>query len=166
MTTVNRSRQVRSFFVPGFVIGFLLTGSIVCGGLGMLLGLDELSLADIRNSGQGWIPPEATPTPEAVAQTEDAPIVDALASTFAAGEQVFNITTSRVNIRSSPGHLGKPGEDIYAQAQPGDRMEIVEGPAYADNLIWWLIRYTGGDGNVTTGWVAEATSTGVTILGK
>lgn len=148
------------------MIGFLLTGAIVCGGLGMLLGLDELSLADIRNSGQGWTPPEATATPEAVAVAEDDPIVEPAAVTFAAGEQVFNITNSRVNIRSTPGHLGKPSEDIYAQAQPGDRMEIAGGPDYADNLTWWLIRYTAGDGSVTTGWVAEATSTGVTILGK
>lgn len=132
----------------------------------MLLGLDELSLADIRNSGQGWTPPEATATPEPVAEAEDSPISEQATGTFSSGERVFNVTNSRVNIRSSPGHLGKPGEDIYAQAQPGDQMEIVGGPDFADNLIWWMIQYTGSDGNVTIGWVAEATSTGVTILGK
>lgn len=160
------SKRIRTLFVPGFVIGFLLTGAIVCGGIGMLLGLDELSLADIRNSDDGWSPPEVTPTPEtALVEDPFAPAAP-LEGIFSQGDIVFNVTNSRVNIRSSPGHLGKPGEDIYAQAQPGDKMEILGGPSNTDNLTWWLIRYTASDSNITEGWIAEATSSGVTILGK
>jgi len=160
------SKRIRTLFVPGFVIGFLLTGAIVCGSIGMLLGLDEISLADIRNNDEGWSPPEVTPTPEQVALEDSFAPAEPLDGTFTVGERVFNVTNSRVNIRSSPGHLGKSGEDIYAQAQPGDQMQILGGPDSADSLIWWLIRHVATDGTTSEGWIAEATSNGVTILGR
>lgn len=164
-TGTNNSR-IKTLFLPGFIIGFILTGALVCGGLGMILGLDEISLADIRNNEEGWSPPEITPTPESVLLEDAFAPAESPAGTFSTGELAFNVTDSRVNIRSSPGHLGKPGEDIYALAQPGDPMEILGGPEYADSLAWWLIRYTASDGTITDGWVAEATSNGVTILGN
>ena len=158
--------RIRSLFVPGFAIGFLLTGAIICGGIGMLLGLDEISLADIRNSDEGWSPPIVTPTPEPIVLEDAFSPAEPVEGIFSIGDRVFNVTNSRVNIRSSPGHLGKPGEDIYAQAQPGDQMLILGGPDSADSLVWWQIRHVASDGRTSEGWIAEATSNGVTILGK
>jgi len=166
LKTGTNSSRIKTLFLPGFIIGFILTGALICGGLGMVLGLDEISLADIRNNEEGWSPPEVEPTPESVALEDSFAPVEPLGGIFSVGEFAFNVTDSRVNIRSSPGHLGKPGEDIYALAQPGDSMEILGGPEYADSITWWLIRYTASDGTITDGWIAEATSNGVTILGK
>ncbi|MEZ4708852.1 MAG: SH3 domain-containing protein [Caldilineaceae bacterium] len=150
--------KVRSLFWPGFTFGLVFTALVSCGGLAMALGLNDISLADIQGGGPAWTPPAITPTPEnvVVQSAAAAPI----AGIFQPGQNVRNITNSRVNIRRTPGHLGKPGDDILAQAQPGESVEIISGPTEADNLLWWQIRYGG-----TEGWVAEATSSGVTILG-
>ena len=80
---------------------------------------------------------------------------------FRVGQTVRNITTSPVNIRQSPGYLGKLPSDVINVIRPGDTLEIVAGPNPGDKLTWWRIRYNG-----TEGWVAEATASGVQILGK
>lgn len=85
---------------------------------------------------------------------------------MALGVQARNITNSRVNIRQTPGHLGKSDSDILAQMQPGDTVTIIGGPTVADNLVWWQIQYTSSDGRSLEGWAAEATGSGVQILGQ
>ena len=80
---------------------------------------------------------------------------------FRTGDQARNITSSVVNIRRTPGHLGKPAGDIVAQALPGDTVTIVKGPSVADNLTWWYVRYGAAEG-----WMAQATASGVQILGR
>lgn len=161
-TPESPKRKERSLFWPGFTFGLVFTALVSCGGLAMALGLNDISLADIQGGGPAWTPPAITPTPESAAvQSADAPVAEGI---FQPGQQLRNMTNSRVNIRRTPGHLGKPGDDILAQAQPADSMEVVNGPAEADNLLWWQIRYTTENGAVE-GWVAEATSNGVTILG-
>jgi hypothetical protein len=70
-----------------------------------------------------------------------------------------------VNIRQTPGYLGKPRDDILVQMEPGDRVEILGESVLADGLTWWQIRYRPQSGRTTEGWVAEATASGVQILG-
>jgi hypothetical protein len=150
-----------SWFWPGFAAGFLLLSMVSCGGLVMATGLNRLDLAEIQGGGVVWTPPAVTPI-----ATPNAAVAADTGGAFQLGESARNITGSRVNIRQTPGHLGKPDSDIVAQLQPGDTMQIVAGPASADNLVWWLIQYQAGDGRVVEGWVAEATGSGVQILGR
>lgn len=129
-----------------------------------MTGLSRIDLEDIQGSAVGWTPPSvtATPTPDvaSVAPSESP------TGLFAPGASVRNITNSRVNIRQTPGHQGKPSADIIGQVEPGGALQIVAGPAPADNLTWWLIRYQAPDGRSIEGWVAEATQSGVQILGS
>ncbi|MCB0185928.1 MAG: SH3 domain-containing protein [Caldilineaceae bacterium] len=158
-----RRRRIPSFFWPGFAAGFLLLSMLSCGGLAVATGLNRIDLEDIQGNGAVWTPPAVIPTATLDASSEQPlPVADGL---FSLTEVVRNITTSRVNIRQSPGHQGKPPTDIIAQVEPGAQMTIVGGPAPADNLTWWLIRYQSGDGRSIEGWVAEATQSGVQILG-
>lgn len=160
------NEKKRSRFWPGFAIGLLLMAMLTCGGTATIFGLDRISLADIQGSDPLWTPPAITPTPQPAANAPDS--ADGAAVTdgsFQIGDVVRNVTSSRVNIRATPGHLGKPAEDILAQSQPGESVEIIGGPQEADNLTWWRIRYVASDGRQVEGWMAEATSSGVVILG-
>lgn len=130
----------------------------------MLSGLRSLSLADLQ-PGAAWTPPPVTATPAATTPAQQtAPPVDG--ALFSPGDSAVNVATSRVNIRRTPGYLGKGANDIIAQMQPGDTLQITEGPVSADNLQWWRIIYTRPGGSAMEGWVAEATASGVTILGE
>ena len=158
-------RGLRSWFWPGFAAGFLLLSLLSCGGLVMATGLNRIDLEDIQGSGAVWTPPAVTPTPT-LDPNAVAPAAVAGTGAFQLGETVRNITNSRVNIRQTAGHLGKSNSDILAQLQSGDTLQIVAGPNFADGLNWWLIRYQTSDGRVVEGWVAEATQSGVQILGR
>jgi hypothetical protein len=160
--------RARSLFGVGFVAGFFLLSLLSCGGLIMATGLSQIDLADLQGNGKAWSPPEVTPMP-AVVQTvaSDGPTAPENAgSAFQAGDQARNITSSRVNIRNSPGYLGKPDGDILAQTLPGETVEILGDRALADGLVWWRVRYRTGDGRMVSGWMAEATASGVQILGR
>jgi hypothetical protein len=130
--------------------------------------LNEISLADIRSDGAPvWTPPTAAPTSAAaVNAASDSAATNTSLGRFQIDDQVRNMTQSRVNIRRSPGYLGKDGGDIVAQVQPGGTMQIVDGPVEADNLTWWTISYRTANGSTVEGWVAESTGSGVTILGR
>lgn len=132
----------------------------------MASGLNRASLAELQGSGPAWTPPPVTPTPETIDQV-NANGADAISGmTFTPGDEVRNITGSRVNIRSTAGYLAKPGNDVIAQIPPGERVEILGPSAEVDGLIWWQIAYPAPDGRTVEGWVAEATASGVTILGE
>ncbi|MBV7331362.1 hypothetical protein KFU94_24620 [Chloroflexi bacterium TSY] len=163
------SRQAgRSFYWAGFVLGLLLTAILSCGGLAFALGLDTFTLADIQGSKPSWTPPAATPTQEIAISASNSQQAAQLQSggTFQVGAVVRNVTRSRVRIRQSPGHLGKPGDDIIALIQPGMTVQILDGFIEANNLKWWYVRHTTSDGREIDGWVAEATPSGVTILNQ
>jgi len=162
--SVRPGRRVRTLFWPGFAAGFLLLSVLSCGGLAVATGLNRIDLEDIQGNGVVWTPPAVapTPTPDAAAPTPTSGGEGA----FALGATVHNITNSRVNVRQSPGHLGKTNADIIAQVEPAAALVIVAGPAPADNLTWWLVRTQTGDGQSVEGWVAEATQSGVQILGQ
>lgn len=158
-------RPTRRLFWVGFFTSFLLLSAVSCGGLVLSTGLNRLDLASLQGGETGWSPPLVTPTP-----TLEPTVGGATAAqgdgALALGEQVRNITNSRVNIRQTPGHLGKSDSDILAQMQPGATVTIIGGPTSADNLVWWQIQFTASDGRTLDGWAAEATGSGVQILGQ
>ena len=80
-----------------------------------------------------------------------------------AGATATNVTNSLVNIRRTPGYLGKPQGDILAQMKPGESVTLLDGPEVADSLTWWFVRYQP-NGQAIEGWVAESTASGVQIL--
>lgn len=158
-------RSTRRLFWVGFVTSFLLLSLVSCGGLVLSTGLNRLDLASLQGGEAAWTPPLVTPTP-----TPDPNVGGATTNqgsgVLAIGAVVRNVTNSRVNIRQTPGHLGKGDSDILAQMQPGDTVTIIGGPVSADNLVWWQIQYTASDGRTLEGWTAEATGSGVQILGQ
>ena len=102
-----------------------------------------------------------------VAPAASAPLLAPVAGVsdrFAAGVSVHNVTNSRVNVRTTPGYLGKPASDIVGQVDPGAAMTVLGDSQSADNLVWWRIRYQDPTGAALEGWVAEATASGVQIL--
>jgi len=129
----------------------------------MSFGLNRLDLAGLQNAGPLWTPPPNTPTPALLeaAGADPAALPVEGAGTFQPGEPVRNITNSRVNIRKTPGYQTKPPDDILAQVNPGELVQILGGRTQLDNLTWWLVGYNGVEG-----WMAEATASGVQILGR
>lgn len=162
----RRRRQLRSLFWPGFAVGFLLLSLASCGGIVLATGINRLALADLQSNEQAWSPPPVTPTPVVTPAPVEEAIIGEPGGAFNLGDQLRNITSSQVNIRSAPGYLSKPEGDIIGQVPPGGIIEITGGRAFADGLTWWLIRYTAPDGAVISGWIAEATASGVQILGR
>jgi hypothetical protein len=134
----------------------------------MATGVSRINLAGLQNNGVAWSPPPVTATPvvQEAAPDESGVVLEEGGGAFLAGEQVRNVTSSRVNLRAVPGYLGKPDGDVIAQVLPGEWLEILGGRASADNLTWWLVRYTPPGGGPVEGWVAEATASGVQILSQ
>jgi hypothetical protein len=159
-------RRLRSLFWPGFIFGFLLLAVASCGGLVLATGINSLDLADLQNDGQVWAPPQVTATPVETPAVAEAPIVGEAGGAFTVGQRLSNITASQVNIRAAPGYLSKPGGDIIGQVPPGGAVEVIGGHTAADGLTWWYIRYATPDGASIDGWIAEATASGVQILGQ
>ena len=157
-------KSPRSLFWIAFAIGFVLLALASCGGVAMLVGLDNISLADLQSSGPVWTPPPApTPLPADATRPSGSAQPGLPADRLQAGGPARNVTNSRVNIRRIPGYLGKGDDDILGRMEPGASVTILDGPQTADQLVWWYIRYAGPGGNVE-GWVAESTASGVQIL--
>ncbi len=155
-----RSRRGnRGRYWLGFVLGFALIALVSCGGVAMALGFNGETLAQLRSDGTAWTPPTLIPTPPA-AEPGSTPLAP-VDGRFGEGQTVLNVTGSRVNLRQTPGHLGKSSSDVLAQLEPGAAVLILGDTAVADNLTWWRVRFRDLEG-----WVAEATASGVTILGQ
>jgi hypothetical protein len=157
-------RRLRSLFWPGFIVGFLLLSIASCGGMVLATGINRLDLTDLQNDGQVWTPPRVTATP-VVTPAAEAPVIGEAGGAFSVGQQLSNVTASQVNIRAVPGYLSKATGDIIGQVPPGGRVEVIGGRSVADGLTWWYIRYSAPDGATIDGWIAEATASGVQILG-
>jgi hypothetical protein len=162
----TRRRKLRTYFWPGFVVGFLLLSLASCGGIVLATGVSRLRLSDLQAGQPAWTPPAVTATPVITPAPAAEIPVDQTGGTFQPGERLVNITNSLVNIRATPGYLGKPGGDVIGQVPPRGTLETLGGRALADGLVWWRIRYTAPDGGVIEGWIAEATASGVQILGR
>lgn len=151
----------RPSFWVGFALGFALLALASCAGLGIAFGFDSVSLSEIRGVANPWTPPTLAPTPTPDPLAVSGGEVTEGGGRFVAGQTLVNVTGSRVNLRSTPGHLGKDASDVLAQLEPGAAVVLTGENAQADNLIWWRVAYQGIEG-----WVAEATASGVQILGN
>lgn len=80
---------------------------------------------------------------------------------FTPGE--FLRSTTTVNLRRTPGVRNKPTSDILATIPAGSQVRLLAGPRSVDELIWWQVQ-TSTDGRSLTGWMAEATATGLPLL--
>ncbi len=61
-----------------------------------------------------------------------------------------------VNVRRSPGHVAKPGDDLLGQLATGAAAIILGAASPADGLTWWPIRCTLTNGAMVDGWCADA----------
>ncbi len=165
-TPAPKRRRLRNLFWPGFVLGFLLLGIASCGGVVLATGINRIDLANLQGDSQVWTPPLVTATPVVTPASAEAPIIGESGGAFSLGQRLANVTNSQVNIRAEPGYLSKPAGDVIGQVPPDGTVEIIGGRAFADGLTWWLIRYTALDGATIDGWIAEATASGVQILGQ
>lgn len=86
------------------------------------------------------------------------------AGKFKAGETVFAQTF--VNLRRSPGYVGKTGEDIAGEMAYGSAGRVQTGPQSVDALTWWQVAHTTKDNRGLTGWAAENGPDGIELLGK
>ncbi len=159
---LSEPKARRTFFWLAFAISFVLLAGASCGGVALLAGFGNISLADLQATGPVWTPPPA-PTPLPADMTAPAAAVDAQPGRLQPGSLARNVAASRVNIRSSPGYLGKGDGDIVGQMEQGANVTILDGPQTADQLTWWYIRLDTPTGPVE-GWVAESTASGVQIL--
>ncbi len=160
-------RRTRSLFWPGFALGFLLLSALSCGLSAAALGLNRLSLDDFRGStGAAWTPMPITPAAVVADPAPDAAETPAAAGStrFTPGQTVTNLTGSRVNIRLTPGYLSKAAGDVIGQLDAGQTLQVLGDPTPTDDLIWWRVQATS-NGQTVVGWVAEATASGVQILG-
>ena len=160
-TALSKPKAPRYLFWPAFAIGFVLLAAASCGGVAMLVGLGDITLADLQSSGPVWTPPPV-PTPLPV-DSSAPPAANPQPGRLQPGSQARNAANSPVNIRRTPGYLGKGDDDIVAQMQPEATVTILEWPQSADQLTWWRILYDSPAGPVE-GWVAESTASGVLIL--
>lgn len=152
----------RSVFWLAFAVAFLVWTVASCGGAAALVGFDEFSLADFQSNGPAWTPPPVVTPVVAAADTAAEPTL--VAGRLQPGSRAENATGSRVNVRRSPGVVGKPDGDILAQMNPGETVEILGWSRTADNLIWWPVRFQPAQGAAVDGWVAESTDSAVQIL--
>ena len=161
---VSEPKAPRSLFWLAFAISFVLLAAASCGGVAMLSGLGDITLADLQSTGPVWTPPP-TPTSLPADATPLAAAVDANAQPdrLQPGGLARNVAAGRVNIRRSPGYLGKGDYDIVAQMEQGTIVTILEWPQAVDQLTWWYIHHDTITGPVE-GWVAESTASGVVIL--
>lgn len=153
-------------FWAGFVLSFLF---LTIAGLGVLLlstGVDRFDLSSLQGNENGWSPPAIIPTPTVDAERAGELVASSSGNgQYGTGAILRNVTGTNVRIRQTPGNLSKPEGDIVAGIPANGRVEVIGGPATADGLTWWLVRYTTGNGEVIEGWSAEVTASGLRILG-
>ncbi|MBX3053755.1 MAG: hypothetical protein KF753_19910 [Caldilineaceae bacterium] len=164
-TVLPEPKTRRSYFWLAFALSFVLTAAVSCSGAAMLLGLGDISLADLQSSGPQWTPPPG-PTGSGdltVLPGQSAADTPLQPGRLQPGISARNVAAGRVNIRRTPGYLGKSDDDIVAQMEQNTIVVILDPPQVADQLIWWRIRFDSPSGPVE-GWVAESTASGVQIL--
>jgi murein DD-endopeptidase MepM/ murein hydrolase activator NlpD len=69
-----------------------------------------------------------------------------------------------VNLRRTPGYVGKPVEDRVAELQPNQQVVVAEdGSAQGDGLIWWRVQVVGVEPPLL-GWLAQFGPDGAALV--
>lgn len=102
-----------------------------------------------------WILPEKPVQPIETVQPDVA--------VWQAGQTVF--AQDWVNVRKSPGHLGKLGDDVLGMLAPGAAATIRGAVVSQDGLHWWPIHATLANGATVEGWAAAANVNVVLLAG-
>jgi hypothetical protein len=92
-------------------------------------------------------PPRPTPPPP-----DSEPV-----GAFTLNQTVY--ATDWLNIRRSPGYVGKLGDDILGMVAPSQPATITGAATVADGLTWWPVRVLLHSGQLVDGWGAEANAT-------
>ncbi len=71
---------------------------------------------------------------------------------------------SFLNLRQTPGYVGKAADDVLGQVLIGSPVTVLDGPVEADALRWWQVRAPLLDDQVGNGWVAETAPNGFPML--
>ena len=83
---------------------------------------------------------------------------------FRAGETVFAQTF--VNLRRTPGYVGKTADDIAGEMAYGKSGRVQAGPQNADDLTWWQLAHTDAQNRALVGWAAQTGTDKAELLGK
>jgi len=156
----------------GISAGAILFALTLCTAMMFLLPSFNAQWANATQPGLSWTPPPPTaipsmaptPTPTLpptpmIAATASSQVTPTNVTNFRSGDVVTNVNNGPVNMRQTPGYLGKPNSDRIGLVPAGQKLRVVGGPEPKDNLVWWQVQW----GN-KTGWMAENTASGVLIL--
>jgi len=76
------------------------------------------------------------------------------------------VTRAAVNVRKTPGMIGKPADDLLGFFEYRSTLNIIEGPREVDGVKWWRVGgITLARGEVL-GWVAERLPDGTLLIGS
>lgn len=74
-------------------------------------------------------------------------------------------TTTAVNLRRTPGYVGKAASDILVQAPADARLTILSAaPQQVDGLDWWQVRYSPPGQSPLVAWAAHKSPAGAELL--
>lgn len=74
-------------------------------------------------------------------------------------------TTTAVNLRRTPGYVGKAPSDIIVQTPADARLTILSAaPQQVDGLDWWQVRYSPTGQTPITAWAAHKSPAGAELL--
>jgi murein DD-endopeptidase MepM/ murein hydrolase activator NlpD len=73
-------------------------------------------------------------------------------------------TTTYVNLRHSPGYVGKGSDDLLGQIPYGAQVQVTGEATTADELSWRPVRAPLLDNSVASGWAAEVDPNGMALL--
>jgi hypothetical protein len=81
---------------------------------------------------------------------------------FQRGSRLF--TTTFVNLRHTPGYVGKTADDIAVEIPYGQPLTVEDGAQRVDDLTWWRVSYTSPEQQKFGGWAAESSPSGQELL--
>ncbi len=167
-TADTANSGIRSLIL-GFGAGLFLFGLTLCTiGIFILPTLaSEWNVAS--GPGEFWTPPTTTtntpspgPVPPRILSPTPMPTASISAPatfTFEIGDSAVNAHTGTVNLRKTPGYIGKTPSDRVALIPNGGVVIILAGPEQVDELTWWFVSWKDKEG-----WMAERRSSGGEIL--
>ncbi len=121
----------------------------------------EMPLAGVQR--KGWAGDQS---PDGIKLLDKAPatVIPPTASfDFKVGDLVLARTA--VNVRKTPGMLGKPADDLLGYFDTRCTLNLIDGPREADGVRWWRVGGITQARGETLGWVAEKLLDGTLLIG-